>query len=221
MKCAPSEGSDRPGHPPSLISLRCALYGSLRIKCFFRRTVKTDQTVWMASLSVFAGRTGQFVGFLVLQLIVKVLMKSIPLLRRRYVRLQLRKKCLQLILYQEKPGHYTAGIKLNMVAWILFGRKPDPPWHCHGPSLKHVYRCVPPSANGMAMVLTDDQHSCSSWELFTWPYISYFGTGREILVICCSNFRTVDEGLRVSDSRRLRWFISIEQEVSFKKDICR
>ena len=27
MACAPSEDSDQPGHPPSLISLRCALSG--------------------------------------------------------------------------------------------------------------------------------------------------------------------------------------------------
>ena len=27
MACAPSEDSDQPGHPPSLISLRCALNG--------------------------------------------------------------------------------------------------------------------------------------------------------------------------------------------------
>ena len=26
-ECAPSEDSDQPGHPPSLISLRCALNG--------------------------------------------------------------------------------------------------------------------------------------------------------------------------------------------------
>ena len=27
IACAPSEDSDQPGHPPSLISLRCALNG--------------------------------------------------------------------------------------------------------------------------------------------------------------------------------------------------
>ena len=27
MTCAPSKDSDQPGHPPSLISLRCALNG--------------------------------------------------------------------------------------------------------------------------------------------------------------------------------------------------
>ena len=39
--CAPSEDSDQPGHPPSLISLRCALNGYLRIQAFFMRTAKT------------------------------------------------------------------------------------------------------------------------------------------------------------------------------------
>ena len=39
--CAPSEDSDQPGHPPSLISLRCALNGYLRTQAFFMRTAKT------------------------------------------------------------------------------------------------------------------------------------------------------------------------------------
>ena len=40
-ECAPSEDSDQPGHPPSLISLRCALSGQLRTPAFFMRTAKT------------------------------------------------------------------------------------------------------------------------------------------------------------------------------------
>ena len=39
--CVPSKESDQAGHPPSLISLRCALSGSLRTQAFFMRTVKT------------------------------------------------------------------------------------------------------------------------------------------------------------------------------------
>ena len=41
MACAPSEDSDQPGHPPSLISLHCALNGLLRIQAFFIRTAKS------------------------------------------------------------------------------------------------------------------------------------------------------------------------------------
>ena len=41
MTCVPSEDSDQPGHPPSLISLHCALNGYLRTKAFFMRTAKT------------------------------------------------------------------------------------------------------------------------------------------------------------------------------------
>ena len=39
--CALSEDADQPGHPPSLISLRCALHGQLRTQAFFMRTAKT------------------------------------------------------------------------------------------------------------------------------------------------------------------------------------
>ena len=41
MACVPSEDSDQSGHPPSLISLPCALSGWLRTQCFFMRTAKT------------------------------------------------------------------------------------------------------------------------------------------------------------------------------------
>ena len=37
MACAPSEDSDQPGHPLSLISFRC----EPRTQCFFRQTAKT------------------------------------------------------------------------------------------------------------------------------------------------------------------------------------
>ena len=39
--CVPSEDSDQPVHPPSLISLRCALNEYLRTQAFFMRTAKT------------------------------------------------------------------------------------------------------------------------------------------------------------------------------------
>ena len=41
MVCAPSENTDRPGHPHNLISLRYALSGKLRTLAFFMRTAKT------------------------------------------------------------------------------------------------------------------------------------------------------------------------------------
>ena len=40
-RCAPFEDSDQPWHPPSLISLHCALIRSLRAQCFFMWTAKT------------------------------------------------------------------------------------------------------------------------------------------------------------------------------------
>ena len=40
MICAPSDDSDQPGHPPSMISLHCALNGKLRTHGFFMRTAK-------------------------------------------------------------------------------------------------------------------------------------------------------------------------------------
>ena len=57
-ECAPSDDSDQPGHPPSLISLRCALSGLLRAQGFFMRTVKTlIRLGGCPGWSVFAGRT--------------------------------------------------------------------------------------------------------------------------------------------------------------------
>ena len=41
MACAPSEYSDQPGHPPSLISLRCPHEESLGPYLPIERTVKT------------------------------------------------------------------------------------------------------------------------------------------------------------------------------------
>ena len=33
MTCAPSEDSDQPGHPPSLISLRCGMLSLISLRC--------------------------------------------------------------------------------------------------------------------------------------------------------------------------------------------
>ena len=41
MTYAPSEDSHQPAHPGSLISLRCALSGSLRTQGLFMQTAKT------------------------------------------------------------------------------------------------------------------------------------------------------------------------------------
>ena len=50
MTCAPSEDSDQPGHPPSLISIRCPPKESLGPKLYIERTAKTDQTGRMPRL---------------------------------------------------------------------------------------------------------------------------------------------------------------------------
>ena len=65
MASACSKDSDLPGRPPSLIHLRWWQ----RTQGFFIRTAKTDQTGRMPRLiRVFAGRTGHFVGFVMLSL---------------------------------------------------------------------------------------------------------------------------------------------------------
>ena len=72
--CAPSEDSDQPGHPPSLIRVFAVrLMGSyIRTQAFFMRTAKTDHTGRMPRLIwVFAGRTCHFVGFVTRRLIFK------------------------------------------------------------------------------------------------------------------------------------------------------
>ena len=61
MICAPSEDSDQPGHPPSLI--RVITVHSIA-KCFFMWTAKSEQTGQKPRLiCVFSGRTGHFVDF--------------------------------------------------------------------------------------------------------------------------------------------------------------
>ena len=69
MTRALSEDSDQPGHPPSLISLRCPHEEILCPQLLIERTTKTDQTGRMSRLVwFFAGRTCHFVGFIVRRL---------------------------------------------------------------------------------------------------------------------------------------------------------
>ena len=64
--CAPSENSDQPGDPSSLISLRCSLNGKLRTRALFMRTKKAlIRLGGCPGWSVFAGRTSLIVGFVV------------------------------------------------------------------------------------------------------------------------------------------------------------
>ena len=51
MTCAPSEDSDQPGHPTSLIkSLHCPHEESLGPEQPTKRITRTDQSRWMPSL---------------------------------------------------------------------------------------------------------------------------------------------------------------------------
>ena len=67
IACAPREDSDQPGHPPSLISLRCALSGVAKDPNFLHTDSEyLDQTGRMPRLTWdFAWRTCHFVGFVV------------------------------------------------------------------------------------------------------------------------------------------------------------
>ena len=68
MTCAPSEDSDQPGHPPNLIRV-FPHEENLGPWLPFERTANTDQTGQMSRLIwVLAGRTGHFVGFVMLLL---------------------------------------------------------------------------------------------------------------------------------------------------------
>ena len=69
MTCAPSEDLAQPGHPPSLISLRCLHEETLDPWLLIEHTAKTDQTRRMPRLiCVFAVHTCHFVGFVMLRL---------------------------------------------------------------------------------------------------------------------------------------------------------
>ena len=50
VACAPSEDSDQPGHPTSLIRVHCPHEESLGSKLHTEHTEKTDQTGWMPRL---------------------------------------------------------------------------------------------------------------------------------------------------------------------------
>ena len=65
MACAPSEDSDQPGHPPSLIIVLLCVHWVAKYPSFLRADSEySDQTGRMLRLiRVFAGRTCHFVGF--------------------------------------------------------------------------------------------------------------------------------------------------------------
>ena len=66
MTCAPSEDSDQPGRPPSLIILRCLHEETLGPELPIKRTTKTGRMprlIW-----VFTGCTSHIVGFVIRQL---------------------------------------------------------------------------------------------------------------------------------------------------------
>ena len=50
MACVPSEDSDRPGHPPSLISLHCVQWVAKDPSFLNADNHDSDQTVWMLRL---------------------------------------------------------------------------------------------------------------------------------------------------------------------------
>ena len=71
MTCVPSEDSDQPGHPPSLIRVfTVRSIGSLKGPMFLHVDSKdSDQTGWMPRLIwVFTGCTGHFNGFVIMWL---------------------------------------------------------------------------------------------------------------------------------------------------------
>ena len=63
MTCAPSEDSDQPAHPPSLIRI-------FAVRFLYTDSEDADQTGRISLIWVFAGRTSHFVGFVMLRLIL-------------------------------------------------------------------------------------------------------------------------------------------------------
>ena len=64
MAIAPSEDTDQPMHPPSLISLHCPHKETLGPHTHWAHCEDSDQTGWIPRLiCVFAGHKGHFVGF--------------------------------------------------------------------------------------------------------------------------------------------------------------
>ena len=69
MPSAPSEDLGQPAHPYNKIILPLALEGKPSTQCFFMKTAKTDETVWIGRLiRVFSGCLSDFVCFVVLRL---------------------------------------------------------------------------------------------------------------------------------------------------------
>ena len=88
MVFVPSEDSDQPGHPPSLISLRCLHEETLGSQLPIERTAKTDKTGQLPRLIwVFAGRKCHFVGFVTRGLINE--MQQDWLLHLRWLQLKI------------------------------------------------------------------------------------------------------------------------------------
>ena len=69
MGCIPSKDTDQPGHLPSLINLCCPHEEAMGLKLSIKCTAKTAQAGPMPRVIwVFAGRTGHFASFVMLQL---------------------------------------------------------------------------------------------------------------------------------------------------------
>ena len=81
MACAPSEDSDQPGHPPSLIrGFAFAQWVAKNPSCLHADSEDSDQTGRMPRLIwVFAGRTCHFIGF-VMRWLKWSLNQSVPAL---------------------------------------------------------------------------------------------------------------------------------------------
>ena len=86
MACAPSEDSDQPGHPPSLIKVFAVRMKKARVLNWYHwaHSEDFDQTGRMPRLIwVFAGRTCHFAGFVVRRLILALSnCYHLPLLKR-------------------------------------------------------------------------------------------------------------------------------------------
>ena len=70
MTCAPSEDTDQPRHPPSLIRSLLSAWGSIgSLATHWAHSEDSDQTARMPrQIWVFAGHTCHFVGFVILWL---------------------------------------------------------------------------------------------------------------------------------------------------------
>ena len=84
MAGSPSEDSDQPGHPPSLIRVFAVRLMVAKVPNLLHADSEdSDQTGRMPRLiSVFAGRTCHFVGFVMFWRIIMCLVSKIPKLSR-------------------------------------------------------------------------------------------------------------------------------------------